>query len=374
MQIEQVFMHTFIYGLICLNNFIVRLLTIFIFDKTKRRKFRAKYTVLKKGFTSSPYIKNKISGKIFYPYYSKSAKFDNTNNPYKIYNKDGEPMKTFFIRGPIYAPIPPEASMSKYFIWDRFNCGLDVHFYTHEAVLEVIGNPKKKYAMFCEPETILPESYTVFKQNKGLEKDFDLIFTHHEEFLEKFDNARLFNPFARIWGALRDENGNLPDNISELKTKGISIISSNKIYCDLHKFRYELAFKCKKEGLADTFGTFDGGSFITFDKTVVPYKFSVAIENKVDSYWFTEKILNCFANMCIPIYLGATKIDTVFNPDGIIKITEKDFDNIDEILKKCTPEEYFSRLDAVKENYYKSLKYKSTSDLLYEKYLKDDLD
>lgn len=353
-------------------NLIIRLISSFIFNKVKRKQFRAEHTILKKGCTSSPYCKNSKIGKIYYPIYVKSVAFDNKNNPYEIYNKDGQPMKTFFIRGPIYAPIPPMNSMSKYFIWDRYNYGLDVHFYTHESVLEVIGNPKKRYAMFCEPETITPLSYTVFDKNKGLEKDFDLIFTHHAKFLEKFDNARLFNPFARIWGAL-EETEVQKDRIMQIKNKNISVLSSNKIYCDLHKLRYEIAVKCKKEGLADTYGTFDGGSFVSFDETVKNYMFSIVVENEIDDYWFTEKILNCFAFCCIPIYLGARKIDSIFNPDGIIKIDAKDFDNIDKVLQKCTSEEYFSRFEAVKENYYKSLQYKSTSDLLYEKYLIDDL-
>ena len=362
--------HKINFVLIQLYNLIIRLISGLVFNKVKRRQFRASHILLKKCYTSNPYCNNDKVGKIYYPIYIKSSVMTNDNNPYEIYNKDGEPMKTFFIRGPIYAPMPPIASMSKYFIWDRYDWGRDVHFYTHEAVLEVIGNPKKKYAMFCEPESISPLSYTVFDQNKGLEKDFDLIFTHHAKFLEQFDNARLFNPFARIWGSLNDDEFN---RIEEIKNKSISVLSSDKIWCDLHKFRFELANKCKEEGLADTFGTFDGGGFVSFDETVKNYMYSIVIENEIDDYWFTEKILNCFAYCCIPIYLGARKIDTIFNPDGIIKIDITDFDNIDKILKNCTKEEYFSRFEAIKENYYKSLKYKSTSDLLYENYLEEDL-
>lgn len=370
-------MHLIIQFIINFYNFLIRTFTIFISDKTKRRQFRAKHTILKKGYTQAPYREYKTKdgkGKIYYPYYLKSISPEKLKLDYEIYNKDGQRMKTFFIRGPIYAPIPPMASASKYFIWDRYNPGQDVHFYTHEAVLETIGNPKKRYAMFAEPEPIAPESYTVFDQNKGLEKDFDLIFTHHSKFLNKFDNARLFNPFARIWGKIEDKNGNLPENIMEYKTKNVSILSSDKIYCDLHKFRFELANKCKKQALADTYGTFDGGNFIPFSDTVLNYKYSIVIENMIDEYWFTEKILNCFAYMCIPIYLGASKIDSIFNPDGIIKISLKDFDNIENILKQCTEENYIARINALKENYYKSLKYTSTSDLLYETYLQKELD
>ena len=347
-------------------NFIIRCLSALIIDKFKRKMFRANHILIKKGYTNSPYCKNSNVGKIYYPIYSKSSALDN-NQP-DIYNKEGQLLKTFFIRGSII-PIP---EVSKYFILDRYNYGLDVHFYTHEAVCEKIGNPKKCYAMFGEPYSIAPASYNIFKQNKGLEKDFDLIFTHHTEFLEKFDNARLFNPFARIWHFMENKTGNLND-LLEYKKKEISILSSDKLFCPLHKYRYELAQKCKKEKLADTFGTFDGGDLIPAEKTLTNYMYSIVIENEIDDYWFTEKILNCFSHLCIPIYLGARKIDKIFNGDGIIKIETKDFDAIDKILKGCNKEEYLSRINAVFDNYKRSMNYINPSNFLYENYLMEDL-
>ena len=38
-----------------------------------------------------------------------------------------------------------------------------------------------------------------------------------------------------------------------------AIVSSDKTMCDLHNFRIELARFCRRENIADTFGTFDGG-------------------------------------------------------------------------------------------------------------------
>lgn len=347
-------------------NTCIRLLSGFIPQKDKRKAFRAKFMRFKKGNTSSPFFENKIHGKIYYPYYSCSAKQE--KDEYLIYNKDGQRMRTFFLRDDNMSNCPAWYQ-SKYFIFDRFNYGLDVHFYSHMAMLEQMGNPSEKYGMYIEPESLVPEDYRIFDNNKGLEKDFDLIFTHTERFLEKFDNARFFSVCAKVWCSLEDENGNLPVNWKDLKNKNISIVSSDKTLCDLHKFRLELARKCKREGLADTFGTFDGGSFVSIDKTLMNYKYSIAIENEIEGYWFTEKILNCFANMTIPIYLGATRIDEFFNPDGIIKIKESDLDNIDKILKNCNEEGYFAREKAMLDNYYRALKFKNSNDWLYETYL-----
>ena len=145
--------------------------------------------------------------------------------------------------------------------------------------------------------------------------------------------------------------------------------------CKLHKFRRELAKKCKREHLADTYGTFDGGRLVNVEEYLDNYRYSIVVENDIEAYWFTEKIVNCFATMTIPVYIGATKIGEFFNEDGIIRITEKDFDNIDKILKQCTKEEYESRIDILKENFEKSKQFCGSSwDRLYKKYLKEDLE
>lgn len=334
--------------------------------RENRKSFRAKWLKHIKNCTLSPSFENKIHGKIYYPYYSKSAKQE--PDEYVIYNKDGQAMRTFFLRDDNMSNCPAWYQ-SKYFIFDRFNYGLKVHFYSHMAMLEQMGNPDKKFGMYIEPESLVPEDYRIFDNNKGLEKDFDLIFTHSERFLDKFDNARFYSVCAKVWHVMQDENGNLPENWLELKNKNTSIVSSDKTLCDLHKLRLELARKCKRENLADTFGTFDGGSFTTIDKSLTNYRYSIAIENEIEGYWFTEKILNCFANMTIPIYIGATHIDKFFNTDGIIRISPKDADNIENILKNCNEEEYLARLDAIKDNYYRSLKFQNSNDWLYETYL-----
>ena len=102
------------------------------------------------------------------------------------------------------------------------------------------------------------------------------------------------------------------------------------------------------------------------------YRYSVVVENYIAPFYFTEKIMNCFAAETIPIYLGATQIDKFFNPDGIIKISVEDCDNIEEILKKCTVEEYERRLPAVIDNFRRTQQYikYNWADRIYMEYLK----
>ena len=102
------------------------------------------------------------------------------------------------------------------------------------------------------------------------------------------------------------------------------------------------------------------------------YRFSFAIENSQTDYYFTEKITNCFAAQTIPIYLGAGRINEFFNTDGIILITEKELENIEDVLKQCTEREYERRLPAVIDNYHRVWQYKNAYDWLYEHYFLEE--
>ena len=124
----------------------------------------------------------------------------------------------------------------------------------------------------------------------------------------------------------------------------------------MHIVRKKLAFKCKNESLADTFGKFDGGAYCEIEEPFEKYRYSIVVENNIEPFYFTEKIMNAFAAQTIPIYLGATEIGRFFNPDGIIQIRLEDCEHIENILKRCTVEEYERRLPAVIDNFNRAMR------------------
>jgi hypothetical protein len=284
-------------------------------------------------------------GKVYFPYYNPIVM--PSNKEPEIYNKDGQKMRTFFLRDFHMAADPTH--QSKYFMWDKFNIGLDVHFYSHNAMLETMGNPKHKFGFFIETEGIIPKDYLIFDKYPELAQQFELIFTNSKKILDSIPNAR----FAPMNCSLYGGSFCKPNNYKS-KKKFVSILSSNKQMCDLHRFRYNLACLCKQGKLCDTFGTFDGGHLVNIDETLRDYMYSICIENIQTPYLFTERLICALANQCIPIYLGATEIDKFFNPDGIIKLNPND--DITEILKQCTPEEYKRRLPAILDNYERAKK------------------
>ena len=163
-----------------------------------------------------------------------------------------------------------------------------------------------------------------------------------------------------------------PENYTR-KTKNISMICSAKEFCDMHIVRKKLAFYCKEHGLADTYGQFDGGEHCAIEVPFEDYRYSICVENHIEPFYFTEKIMNAFAAQTIPIYLGATAIDKFFNADGIIQIGLDDCNHIEDILKRCTPEEYERRLPAVIDNFNRAMRFTTQTrfDDMYVNYIKD---
>lgn len=281
----------------------------------------------------------------------------------KIYNAEGHPLETYFIknRHSRHAPFGHEG---KYFFWDRYNYGLDTHFYGPEAMTGTLGKPAVKYGMLTESRTIVPKDYEVFHRNRGLEKDFRYIFTYDDRILNEIENARFYPVAAGIW------NSEMREGRYREKDRNLSILSSDKVMCALHRFRLELARLCKREGLADTFGRFDGGGYVEkVDETLNRYRFSMIIENDVSDYYFSERLTSCFAAQTVPVYLGARRIGDFFNTDGMILLGSADLEEAESLIAECTRERYEAMLPAILDNYERVKEYVNMQDYLYEHYL-----
>lgn len=256
-------------------------------------------------------------------------------------------------------------------IWNRQNPTLKDHVYAHNEIKNLIGNPEHRYALLIETKEICPEPYDILLNNEQLAKKFDLIFTHSDALLEKYQNAR-FVPAGGVWYGQTTYGGIVSNKLYLGKDKNISLVCSDKVMCELHRIRLELAMKYKNTKEVDTFGTFDGGKYVQISETLQEYRFSIVIENTLSKYCFTEKILNCFEAMTIPIYLGAQCIGQFFNEEGIITITIEDAKNgLESIIDKCTEEYYLNHIEAVKDNFNRVQEYTCQEDYLTNHYLKE---
>lgn len=292
------------------------------------------------------------------------------NEPPYLTNSFGEKMQVFYLSDELLGSEFYSYTQFRFprnILWDRTNCFLNVHFYAHDNIFFVDGRPKVKIALLVETEQIDPKPYKALINNERLANSFDLIFTHSSKILSKYAHAK-FIPAGGVWYGTDAYGGSLDELAYQKKTRGISIVSSDKAMCVLHKARINLAWRLKNNPLVDTYGTFDGGRYVKISETLTDYRFSIVIENTLDDYCFTEKVLNCFASMTIPIYLGAKKISNFFNPEGIIQLSLDDLTNIDYILQKCDEKLYSSKKEAVIENFFRVKEMTCQEDFIYENY------
>ncbi len=292
--------------------------------------------------------------------------------PPQVFNAQGEPIAVCYLQDKLFAHSP-YGSGADYILWDRFNHALPVHFYTHDEMLHCVGKPTKRYGWLIESEAILPHDYQMFKQHPGLHQDFDAIFTHSDVLLRDLPNAR-FAPPAFLWYGTRFGGGLHADAQYEKKTRLVSFVSSGKAMCLLHEQRLAAAryFLSHPEKHVDVMGTIDGGKSIHIAESLSEYAYSVIFENYISSFFFTEKILNCFASMTVPIYWGASKISDFFNPDGILQLKSSSPEDVEAAICQCSEADYHARLPAIKENYQKVFTYRSGEYYIRKNYL--DLD
>lgn len=120
-----------------------------------------------------------------------------------------------------------------------------------------------------------------------------------------------------------------------VKTRLVSVVSSDKAYTPEHRAR--LAFVAKlKDALGDQVDVFGRGIADFADKRDVldAYRYHIALENcAIDDYW-TEKLADPFLTLTFPIYHGCPNILDYF-PEGALQCIDiyKPDDAV-EIIKK----------------------------------------
>jgi len=212
---------------------------------------------------------------------------------------------------------------------------------------------KKKYAWVLESKEIIPNIVEYVKQNYDLlSLHYEAIFTCNKELLSLGPAIKYSITNAVPW---------VQDRKIHNKYKLVSMISSNKSMCAGHNNRLKWVSKLKND--VDLYGS----GFNWIDKKedgLKDYMFSVAIENSSYDTYYTEKITDCFAVGTIPIFYGNKDIGNIFNPNGIIMLD----DNFD--IKSLNSDLYYSKIEAIRENFEIACNMQTAEDYIYKEYLK----
>jgi len=223
--------------------------------------------------------------------------------------------------------------------------------------LKLDTNPNtKNYGWLVESKTINGSLYEWCVNNiQYLTDKFDTVFTHDVYLVENFDIFTLCQSSGKSF---------IPSGDVYPKDKLVSMIASNKVMCEEHRFRQ--AMITKFSGKCDHFG-FGYKPIHNKVDGLKNYCFSIAMENGTYPNMFSEKLTDCFMAGTIPIYYGIENIGDFFNTDGIIILN----DNFK--IEDLSVELYESKIDAVNENFKLANELMCAEDYIYIKYLKDEI-
>ena len=248
--------------------------------------------------------------------------------------------------------------------------GYDIAFIQDPAIVEYMNGSlvvpdSAKVVLRMYEEKINWDQMSVYNallNNK--DKRVDMLLTWVPELLE-LPNA-IFCPVtdSTQWEDCTEADFQIYD-----KTKVVSAISSNKAFLPGHLIR--LGFINAIRDRVDLYGRGFHNAPSIHNKLggLKDYMFSVTIENSTPTNAFSEKIQDCFLAGTIPIYYGPKNIGEFYDLNGILTFTTQE--ELDNILLNLTPELYYSKMQAIQNNYNKAFSYPRFNDSLYDLYFKN---
>jgi len=252
-----------------------------------------------------------------------------------------------------------------YVEWNRSNP-------THESLVcftnEQILSDQRKQVPKSQRIALLYESKEtmnwLYRDVQEVISEFQIFFTHEKQFLQNYSNTRWI-PGNGIW--IGHSYGGGVTGLCN-KDRLLSFITSDKQTTTLQQLRVLLARKLGELSNYEIdiyLRPAHAFEYIPISQCLGRYHFSLIVENTISPWYFTEKLLNCFAVGTIPIYLGATEIEEFFNPQGIIKFMSMG-EFIDKTLPSLSPDLYKSKIDGVVDNLERSLKMSSIEKVISE--------
>ena len=238
-------------------------------------------------------------------------------------------------------------SDDKFVYWDEFAFSAS-HLTECDALL-IFNNPSEKVNTICFPENVI-----AFMMEPGVYNENPWMFKGLEQYTAVYSpiqNAAncILSPGFLGWHVLQDWT-----ELSKLavtqKKLAISCIASKLQQFRGHRLRYHFINDLQKE--IPSIDYFGKGSRYIPDKMdgLLPYRYSIAIENTSEPYYFTEKITDCFLAYTVPVYYGCTNIGQYFPERSFINIDiENPVKAIRKIREIIENDDWQERLSALQE-------------------------
>jgi hypothetical protein len=226
-------------------------------------------------------------------------------------------------------------SFRVYFVYDtQIKKNLSFHgaiFFNHSAYSNApFRYPKPK--RFC----VLSESpvHQVFINERRVRRIFNRCVTHNKYLCNSFPDFYCFQPFGTSY---LNPSISLPDAKVRLLSFVGSITHGDE---GGYRLRKSIASFCSDHvAFCECFGR-GINEIKSKEDALMPYCFSIAMENDISDCYYTEKLIDCFLAGTIPIYWGTKAVSRYFDDEGILF-----FDNLDDlkqILLSLSTERYKS--------------------------------
>lgn len=176
---------------------------------------------------------------------------------------------------------------------------------------------------------------------------FDKVFSH---FLPKQDDRYIRSNPAIPWHVnfTYNELVNMP---MVKKSRQISWIVGNvkDLPGHIKRWRFLQALRQEPSFEIDLFGK--AVRFIEFkNEGLLPYRYSLAVENTYTQDYWTEKIADCLLTWTVPIYYGCPNLEDYFPPKAFIRIDiEKPAHAMAHIREVLANDDWDDRLQALSE-------------------------
>ena len=305
----------------------------------------------------------------------KNIYFYNNDNDYYLVDPIPKHWKLNIYFNNSYLNIYSDAAHGTFYTTDLFKNNLLITYPTDiyiDDISNIKNNNNYKIFVLIEPIEIQGHNYEFINNNHNL---FDLIITYDENIL-KFKNSK-----KCIYGtSWVDENNIIKQNNKISFIVGSKKMSSghylrHKLYYNYHKINKNLQIfissLCSIENLYNC--NYIGKNLN--DKNILfnDFSYHICIENCRQNNYFSEKIMDCFQTMTVPIYWGCPNIGEYFDIKGIIIIDSNDIDIIIEKINSINFDTFYeNNLESIKLNFELSKKYldynKNMINIIHEKY------
>lgn len=179
-----------------------------------------------------------------------------------------------------------------------------------------------------------------------------IVFTPDNHAAERVGNEQrryiYTHCMTRSWSVKKnfDELVNIENDI--VKSRKLSWITSNVALLPGHHHRLRFLEALQKEVPFDLFGR---GFKPVADKwnALAPYEYSIAFENTIAPLYFTEKIMDCFVSMTVPLYYGSPDIGRYFPEKSFITIDPDDPKVFSKIRDVIENDDYTTRINVLRE-------------------------